>query len=161
MHRMHCARIRDRIQDWFDSPGAPAMPDDVREHVHACAECRAFIQRWNRIEAGLQSLREDAPRLSLDFHSSLRARVERLPSGRPRFADLQIARFARPAQLAMSAACVALLLLFLARVVIGSHLLVGGSPTHLAITSPHLGAPERGAGSSTGLSGVLPFEKTP
>lgn len=156
MQPMHCARIRDRIQDWFDTPGAPAMPDDVRTHVHDCAECRTFIQRWNRIEAGLQTLREDAPRLSADFHASLRSRVERQPLRRARLADLQIARFARPTQFAMGAACAALLLLFLAHVVISSRMLVGASPTHFAITSPRVSSPERGGPSSS-----LPFVRTP
>jgi predicted anti-sigma-YlaC factor YlaD len=81
---MRCDRSRARIQDWLDEPGAPAMPAEIREHIRDCTDCRSFIKRWNTIEAGLMTMREQAPRLSPDFGHSLQARLHAGPVRRER-----------------------------------------------------------------------------
>jgi predicted anti-sigma-YlaC factor YlaD len=51
------------------------MPEEIREHIHDCSDCRSFIKRWNAVEAGLMSMRGAAPQLSPDFSHSLHARL--------------------------------------------------------------------------------------
>jgi len=49
------------------------MPVAAAAHLRACAECRDYVRRWDRIELGLQALRDSAPLPSADFRLSLEA----------------------------------------------------------------------------------------
>jgi hypothetical protein len=107
---MRCETARERIQDWFDSASATAMPPDIGAHVHECAECKGFIQRWNRIEVSMQSMRTESPGPSPAFRSSLQARLDSIPARRPRLQDLPIARMFRPVRYALAMASVVLII---------------------------------------------------
>jgi predicted anti-sigma-YlaC factor YlaD len=73
---MRCENSRARIQEWLDTPGATAMSPEIGEHIRECTECRGFIKKWNSIELGLQSMREQAPQLSSDFSFSVQSRIQ-------------------------------------------------------------------------------------
>jgi hypothetical protein len=73
---MSCKSIRAQIHDWMDLPSPGAMPDPIRDHIRDCPECHAFIKRWNAVEVGLVSMRNQAPALSTGFESALDSRLD-------------------------------------------------------------------------------------
>lgn len=72
---MRCETAIEQIQEWLDKASTGAMPEEIGAHIRGCAECRTFIQRWNHIEVGIQSLREEAPLLPNTFAEGLKARL--------------------------------------------------------------------------------------
>jgi hypothetical protein len=52
------------------------MPADAALHLRECSACRDFVRSWDRIELGLQALRDTDPQPSPDFQISL----ERVPA---------------------------------------------------------------------------------
>ncbi len=72
---MSCTNYREKIQDWFDAPGAPSMPDELRDHVRVCTDCTQHIRNWNSLEISLRSIRDQIPQMSADFRSNLNAAI--------------------------------------------------------------------------------------
>jgi hypothetical protein len=148
---MRCDRVRKQIQNWFDTPGSPAMPDSIREHVRKCVPCRVLITRWNAIELQIQSLREHTPNLSPDFTYSLQARL------RVEAAGIRRPWIARYWRLTLAGASTAAIMFFLAL-----HLLGG---THPPTNAPPLAAVRNSPtiqkeNSPASLSSGLPLANT-
>ena len=72
---MSCTNYREKMQDWFDATGAPAMPDELRDHVRVCTDCTQYIRNWNSLEISLRSIRDQIPQMSADFRSNLNAAI--------------------------------------------------------------------------------------
>ena len=71
---MTCSTAREMLHDWFDMSGGGAIPPEAALHIRECTLCRSFVREWDRIELGLQSLRETTPAPSADFRISLERR---------------------------------------------------------------------------------------
>ena len=67
---MRCDDVQEKIVD-----GQPEAL--IREHLAACAECRAFARDWQQLQAGLRSLSgETAPEPSWGFAARVLRRID-------------------------------------------------------------------------------------
>jgi predicted anti-sigma-YlaC factor YlaD len=134
------------------------MPDVLRDHIHLCEDCRLFIQQWNAIELGLQSLKKQTPSISRDLRVAIHSRIqfERALSSHLQWKRWQIALAG------LSAAGLLLACLY--------HILcTAGVMTHLRSAGPSLAATPppppshapRPQGSPAQISPPLPFPNSP
>lgn len=75
MKTMRCCKVRKLIvaEDPARSAGSPLKrPQEVEQHLAACAACAAYARDWSRLRTALRRVAEDpAPEPSLGFGARL------------------------------------------------------------------------------------------
>ena len=78
-----CQSIDPLLSAYVDHEASPAETQLVEEHIHTCAECRARLHRFQRLEPILQALPASSDRALAAIERDLRPRPELLLEDRP------------------------------------------------------------------------------
>ena len=75
---MTCSEAQEIILGLIDDPGGTEVNGALAQHLALCPECREFAEEQQRLDARLAAA-VPVPRLSPEFRSALRERLQREP----------------------------------------------------------------------------------